>query len=83
MAGNTLRINPTGSTMTEDRPIRDAMVFVASEIFGSHDFRNSVRPTSGDVDAKQVVADAVMAKLEVLHQQALAIHDAIPGVATN
>lgn len=79
MAGNTLRINPKGKDMTEDIPARDALVFVAGEITNSHEFRKNVRPTDPSIDAKQAVADAIMAELEKLHRQAQAIHDTIPG----
>ena len=65
--------------MSEDIPNRDALVFVASAIRDSHEFRKSVRPASADVDAKQAVADAIMAELEILHRKALAIHATIPG----
>ncbi len=79
MAGNNLRINPSGEHMGEDIPTRDAIVFVASEVIPANEFRNSVRPSGAETDAKQAVADAVMAELENLHQKAVTIHRTIPG----
>jgi glycerol-3-phosphate O-acyltransferase len=81
MAGNTLRINmDAANSMELDHPTKDALVFVASEVIDAHQFRNASLPTDPNADPKQAVADALMAELEVLHQKALEIHQAIPGI---
>jgi len=77
MAGNTLRINPDGENMGEDLPIKDAVIFVASDVYSAREFRRGVRPSSTEEDPKQVVADAVMAKLAELHNQAETSHKEI------
>jgi glycerol-3-phosphate O-acyltransferase len=74
MAGNTLRINPTGEHMGYDLPQKDAVIFVASDVVDARAFRTEIRGASTDEDSKQAVADAVMARLAVLHEQAAAIH---------
>jgi glycerol-3-phosphate O-acyltransferase len=80
MAGNTLRINPAGEHMGEDLPVKDTVVFMASDVYDTHEFRACVRPGSNGEDPKQVVADAVMAKLAELHSQAETIREEILGV---
>lgn len=81
MAGNTLRINPAGENMGEDIPVKDAVVFVASEVYTASEFRCSVAPvTSPDDDQKQAVADAVMAKLDELHVLAEAVREECIGM---
>ncbi|MCX6137076.1 MAG: hypothetical protein NTV54_06235 [Ignavibacteriales bacterium] len=82
MAGNTLRINPAGENMGEDLPARDAVVFVASDVYGAREFRAGVRPRSIEEDPKQVVADAVMAKLAELRNQAVTIRAEIIRVGS-
>lgn len=77
MAGNTLRINPAGETMGGDVPAKDAVVFVASDVVDAGTFRAGVQQSSGGEDLKQVLADAVMARLAELHIHAEALHNEI------
>ena len=81
MAGNTLQINPAGDYMGEDLPVKDAVVFMASDVYDAHQFRAGVRSSSNEEDLKQVVADAVMTKLAGLHNQAEAIREKIMRVS--
>ena len=77
MAGNTLRINPAGENMGEDLPAKDAVIFVASDVYDAGEFRAGVQGDSIGGDPKQKVADVVMAKLAELHSQAEAIREEI------
>ena len=83
MAGNTLRINPAGENMGEDIPNRDAVVFVASDVFTTQAYRSSVRAGSPENEPRQVVADAVMATLAELHSHADSIHRDIMKTCSN
>lgn len=70
IAGNVLRIHPTGD-MSRDLVARDVMVFDVSEPVSCHDFRRAVRNSAPEqADLKQHVADAVMARLETHHADA-------------
>lgn len=69
-AGNTLRVNTSGGDMTSDTPTRDVLIFQCDDqVVDSHEFRNSVKTAEGE-DAKQAVADAIMARLDTLHARA-------------
>ena len=76
MAGNTLRLNTDENEMSRDIPVRDRIVFVASEVCKCSDFRKEVleKNTQEELDLKQIVADAIMSRLATLHNQALSIY---------
>ncbi|TVQ20341.1 MAG: 1-acyl-sn-glycerol-3-phosphate acyltransferase [Spirochaetaceae bacterium] len=70
IAGNVLRIHPTGD-MNRDLATRDLVVLNVSEPLSCAEFRDAARmPATAAEDAKQAVADAVMARLETLHAAA-------------
>lgn len=70
IAGNVLQIHPTGD-MSRDLTTRDILVMQASEPVSCSEFRESARASiPPGVDAKQHVADAVMARLEEIHRSA-------------
>jgi len=69
IAGNTMPVNLNGSSMSEDTPVKDVIVFQASDIIDAHAFRKSV-PVKENEDPKQAVADAVMQNLAELHLKA-------------
>lgn len=76
IAGNTLPINMGGAQMGDDAPVKDVVVYVASQVTNAHDFRNSVQVPVG-ADSKQAVADEVMVQLSILHTQAEAARQKI------
>lgn len=66
--GNILRINNQGE-MLDDLICKDKIVIQASEPILCNDFRKAVKENCTDEqDKKQAVADAVMAKLELMHK---------------
>ena len=68
-AGNCLQVNSQGA-MSQDIPVQDLMVFQVDDmVMDSKDFRESVPVTEG-VDPKQAAADAIMARLDMLHERA-------------
>ncbi len=70
IAGNTLRINTSGS-MSEDYIQKDCMVFAAAEVHDAKEWRNGIREKAPEgTDSKQFVADAVMKWLSDLHNEA-------------
>lgn len=69
IAGNTLRIDPEGD-MTRDLATRDVVTLQVSDVTDCREFRDRARAEGCADDAKQCVADAVMARLEELHRQA-------------
>jgi hypothetical protein len=69
--GNTLLTNPNGS-MDEDYPVKDVVRYTVSPVMRCSEFRKEAlraRPDDDD-DAKQAVADGVMAALAELHARA-------------
>lgn len=72
LAGNVLRIHPTGD-MARDLATRDVVSVTISDVVSCREFRDRVRESPCSKDTKQCVADAVMARLEQLHEQAEAI----------
>ncbi len=73
IAGNILRVNPSGN-MADDFVVPDVGVLKAGDIIDSAQFRSQVRstlPQGGDV--KQAAADKVMEVLKELHMEARAI----------
>ena len=69
IAGNTLPVNLTGSSMSDDAPVKDVVVYQASAVTDAHAFRHSIPVATGE-DPKQAVVDAVMQNLAKLHSQA-------------
>ncbi len=70
IAGNVLRIHPTGD-MNRDLATRDLVVLNVSEPLSCTEFRDTARVSAAVTDdPKQAVADAVMARLETLHAEA-------------
>lgn len=69
IAGNTMPVNTGSANMEDDTPVKDTIVFQASPVTDSQGFRSGVAVPEGG-DAKQAVADAIMARLEELHRQA-------------
>ncbi|MFP4376869.1 MAG: 1-acyl-sn-glycerol-3-phosphate acyltransferase [Spirochaetales bacterium] len=72
IAGNVLRIHPTGD-MARDLATRDVVTLTVSDVVSCREFRDSARENPCSDDLKQCVADAVMERLEHLHEQAEAI----------
>ncbi|POR00976.1 hypothetical protein AU468_08885 [Alkalispirochaeta sphaeroplastigenens] len=71
IAGNTLRVNPSG-TMDQDIPGTDVMVYNASPVTSTREFRAAARqeiPEGGD-EAKRAVTKAIEKEFEKLHLQA-------------
>lgn len=69
--GNTLLCNPNGN-MDEDYPVKDVVRYTVSPVIRCSEFRREAlraRPDD-DEDAKQAVADHVMAALADLHARA-------------
>jgi glycerol-3-phosphate O-acyltransferase len=69
--GNTLLCNPNGK-MDEDYPVKDVVRYTVSPVIRCSEFRREAlrsRPDD-DEDAKQAVADHVMAALADLHARA-------------
>jgi glycerol-3-phosphate O-acyltransferase len=70
IAGNTLRINTTGS-MSEDYIQKDCMVFNAGQVAEAKAWRSEIRARIPQgTEPKQFVADQVMATLAQLHEAA-------------
>lgn len=68
--GNTLLPNPNGS-MDEDYPVKDVVRYTVSPVLKCSEFRReALRARPEERDAKQVVADRVMAALAALHAEA-------------
>jgi glycerol-3-phosphate O-acyltransferase len=68
--GNTLLPNPDGG-MDEDFPVKDVVRYTVSPVLKCSEFRKeALRARPGEDDAKQVVADRVMAALAALHTEA-------------
>ena len=69
--GNTLLPNPNGS-MDEDYPVKDVVSYTVSPVIRCSEFRKEAlrARTDDDDDAKQAVADRVMAALADLHARA-------------
>ncbi len=66
--GNILRINPEGE-MQEDLIHKDRVIIDVSEPERCEDLRSSVKDAAPDgVDKKQAVVDAVMARLDRMHE---------------
>lgn len=77
-AGNCLQISTSGS-MSSDVPVQDVMVFQCDDqIMTSKEFKEGINVPEG-ADAKQAVADAIMARLEMLHERAEASRKARGG----
>lgn len=74
IAGNTLEVHPSGG-MSDDIPKQDVMVYNVSPVNACDDFRRSVRTNAdqGGEAFKRVVADAVGARFDQLHQEAEAV----------
>ncbi|SIP86929.1 glycerol-3-phosphate O-acyltransferase [Alkalispirochaeta americana] len=71
IAGNTLRVNPSG-TMEQDTPGTDVMVYNVSPVTSTKEFRAKARqnfPEGGD-EAKRAVTGAIEKEFERLHLQA-------------
>ena len=72
-AGSVLRIDPAGD-MSRDLAARDVVILNVSPPIDCVAFRERARAaTPAGVDSKQNAADAVMAGLERLHREALAL----------
>jgi len=70
IAGNVLRIHPTGD-MSRDLTTRDVMILDVSAPISCEEFRTTARSNvPPGKDPKQHVADAVMERLEVMHVEA-------------
>jgi glycerol-3-phosphate O-acyltransferase len=66
--GNILRINPEGE-MHEDLICKDRVIYDVSEPLACEDFRNTIKDAAGESeDRKQAIVDALMARLEAMHQ---------------
>ncbi len=67
IAGNVLRIHPTGD-MSRDLATKDVMILKVSEPVSCEEFRTAARNSAPEgVDPKRHVADTVMARLEEMH----------------
>ncbi|GAB6090190.1 1-acyl-sn-glycerol-3-phosphate acyltransferase [Spirochaeta dissipatitropha] len=72
-AGNLLKVT---DSMENDVITPDVIVMQASEVIRARDFRNNARENApADSDLKQHVADAIMAKLDSLHQSAVSVRE--------
>jgi glycerol-3-phosphate O-acyltransferase len=69
VAGNVLRIHPTGD-MARDLATRDVVRLTVSDVVSCREFRDNVRENPCSDDPKQCVANAVMQRLEELHDKA-------------
>jgi glycerol-3-phosphate O-acyltransferase len=79
VAGNVLRINPSGD-MSTDLTARDVMILLPRAPESCADFRERARQECpSDADPKQYVADRVMEELDELHMDAEAIRDSVVG----
>lgn len=66
--GNVLRVNPAGE-MKEDELVKDVVVYDVGEPIECHGFREAIKHSKHfNDDKKQAVVDALMAKLDAMHE---------------
>lgn len=66
--GNVLRVNPAGE-MKEDQLVKDLVVYDVGEPIECHGFREAIKHSKHfNDDKKQAVVDALMAKLDAMHE---------------
>ena len=67
--GNILRINPDDPQMHVDLVYPDRVVYDASPVLDCREFRERIKHTAHfNDDKKQAVVDAVMKRLEEMHE---------------